>query len=193
MNTQRFHPLSDNEMTPEQRRVAQVLIDGPRRGLPGPFHALLRSPELADRVRQLGDYIRFSNSLPPNLCELIILLVARYWSAQFEWHAHRRLSREAGLDPSVADAIAEGRRPGVLSPDESLVYDFCGELLANKDVSDATYAAAISRFAERGVIDMVGTVGYFGLVAMVLNAERHPLPEGATPLPPLTNSVHSPS
>ena len=185
MTKQRFKPLSESEMTPEQRRVARVLMDGPRHGLPGPFHALLRSPELADRVRQLGDYIRFNNSLPSKLCELIILLAARHLSAQYEWHAHRRISREAGLDPAIADAIAEGRRPTTLSADETLVYEFCSELLKANDVCDTTYSAALERFSERGVIDIVATVGYFSFVAMVLNTERHPLPEGATPLPQL--------
>lgn len=185
MTTQRFKPLAESEMTVEQRKVADILIKGPRKGLPGPFHALLRSPELADRVRQLGDYVRFSSSLPAVLSELIILIVARYWSAQYEWYAHRRLSREAGLQPHIVEAIAEGRRPSPLSPDEALVYDFTNELLTGKDVTDKTYARAIERFTERGVIDMIGTAGYFCFVSLVLNGERHAIPPDAKPLPRL--------
>src|SRR5262249_10859320 len=115
MAAERFRSLSDDEMTPEQQRVAAALRNGPRRGLPGPFHALLRSPVLADRVRQLGDYIRFESSLPDPLRELAILIVARFWSAQYEWHQHRRIALEAGLDPAIPDAIAAGRRPNRMS------------------------------------------------------------------------------
>jgi 4-carboxymuconolactone decarboxylase len=111
-------------MTAEQRCVAQKLLDGPRHGLPGPFHALLRSPELADRVRSLGDYVRFQNSLPAKVRELVIMMVARFWSAQYELHAHHRHAHKAGLDPTIADAIDEGRRPDHLDVEEALVYDF---------------------------------------------------------------------
>src|SRR6516162_2477371 len=85
----RFAPLSDQDMTPEQKRVAHAVASGPRGGLRGPFHALLRSPELADRVRLLGDFVRFESAFPAPLRELAILLVARFWSADYEWHAHR--------------------------------------------------------------------------------------------------------
>jgi 4-carboxymuconolactone decarboxylase len=179
MAKERFKPLEQEAMTAEQRRVAQVLLDGPRHGLPGPFHALLRSPELADRVRSLGDYIRFQNALPAKVCELIILMVARFWSAQYEWHAHRRHSLKAGLDPAIADALDVGRRPDHLDVEEALAYDFVSELLEHKDVSDLTYQAAIDRFGERGVIDMVSTAGYFCFVSLVLNMERHPIPKDA--------------
>ena len=179
MGTERYEPLEQEAMNEEQRRVAQVLLEGPRHGLPGPFHALLRSPELADRVRSLGDYIRFQNSLPAKVRELVILMVARFWSAQYELHAHRRHSRTAGLDPATADAIVEGRCPDRLDAEEALAFDFVSELLEHRDVSDRTYHAAIARFGERGVIDMVSTAGYFCFVSLVLNMERHPIPEDA--------------
>jgi len=179
MEKERFKPLEKEAMSAEQRRVAQALIDGPRHGLPGPFHALLRSPELADRVRSLGDYVRFQNSLPSKVCELVILMVARFWSARYEWHAHRRHARKVGLDPAIIDAIDEGRRPDRLDAEEALVYDFVSELLEHKDVNDLTYHSAIDRFGERGVIDMVSTAGYYCVVSLVLNMERHPVPEEA--------------
>jgi 4-carboxymuconolactone decarboxylase len=179
MGKERFKPLEIEEMSEEQRRVAQALLDGPRHGLPGPFHALLRSPELADRVRNLGDYVRFQNSLPAKVLELVILMVARFWSARYEWYAHRRHACNAGLDPAIIDAIDEGRRPDRLDAEEALVYDFVSELLNLKDVNDLTYSAAIDRFGERGVIDMVSTAGYYCFVSLVLNTERHPVPEDA--------------
>jgi 4-carboxymuconolactone decarboxylase len=176
---ERFKPLEQEAMTTEQRRVVQTLLDGPRHGVPGPFHALLPSPELADRVRSLGDYVRFQNSLPAKVRELIILTVARYWSARYELYAHRRHARNAGLDPAIADAIVEGRRPEGLDAEEALAYNFVNELLEHRDVSDPTYRVAIDRFGERGVIDMVSTAGFYCFVSLVLNTERHPVPEDA--------------
>jgi 4-carboxymuconolactone decarboxylase len=181
----RFTPLSDETMSADQRRVAQSLISGPRGGLRGPFHALLRSPELADRVRHLGDYVRFESSVPAPLGELAILVVARFWSAHYEWNAHRKHAVAAGLDPAIADAIETGRRPAMLSADETLVYDFVSELFHNKDVSDATFEAAKARFGERTVVELICLAGYYGFVSLVLNANRTPVPEGGKPLPPL--------
>src|SRR5215468_10425843 len=129
--SQRFKPLSQHDMTLDQQRVAEAVASGPRGGLRGPFHALLRSPDLADRVRHLGDYVRFES----------VVLVARFWSAHYEWNAHRKHADAAGLDPSVADAIEVGKRPAKLSDDETLVYDFISELLRDKDISDGTFAA----------------------------------------------------
>lgn len=185
MTQTRFQPLADAEMTAEQKRVAQTLLDGPRKGLPGPFHALLRSPELADRVRALGDYIRFGNSLPDASRELVILLAARFWSAQYEWQAHRAIALKAGLDAEVAAAIAEGRRPHSLSADQALIYGFVQQLLVDKDVDDATYDAALTRFGERTLLDIICIAGYFSFVSLILNAKRHPIPEGTVPLAPL--------
>lgn len=181
--SQRFEPLSRHDMTLEQQRVAQAVASGPRGGLRGPFHALLHSPELADRVRHLGDYVRFESTVPAVLRELAILLVARFWSAHYEWNAHRKHAVAAGLDPSIADAIEVGRRPATLSADEALVYDLVAELLHDKDVSDATFAACKERFGERMIVELIGTAGYYGFISLVLNAARTPVAEGGRLLP----------
>jgi 4-carboxymuconolactone decarboxylase len=181
--SQRFTPLSQHDMTLDQQRVAQAVATGPRGGLRGPFHALLRSPELADRVRHLGDYVRFESVVPAALRELAILLVARFWSAHYEWNAHRKHAIAAGLDPSVADAIETGKRPAKLSPDETLVYDLMTELLHDKDISDATFAAAKTRFGEQMLIELIGTAGYYGFISLILNASRTPVAQGDKPLP----------
>lgn len=184
--SQRFKPLPQHDMTVDQQRVAQVVAGGPRGGLRGPFHALLRSPELADRVRHLGDYVRFESTVPAALRELAILVVARFWSAHYEWNAHRKHAVAAGLDPSVADAIEMGRRPAGLSTDQALVYDFVTELLRDKDISDATFTAATARFGEQMIVELIGTAGYYGFVSLVLNAARVPVAEGGRPLPALS-------
>jgi 4-carboxymuconolactone decarboxylase len=169
-------------MTEEQRSVADAIQSGPRgAGLRGPFNALLRSPRLADLVQRVGAYVRFSSSIPAPLNELAICMAGRKWGAQYEFYAHRRLGIEAGLDPAILDAVAAGRRPAALSPDEALVYGFVTELLSTGAVPDAIYNPVVERFGERGVMDLVGAVGYYSLVSMVLNVAQVPLPEGETP------------
>jgi len=180
--SQRFKPLPQHDMTLDQQRVAQAVASGPRSGLRGPFHALLRSPELADRVRHLGDYVRFESTVPAALRELVILVVARFWSAHYEWNAHRKHAAAAGLDSSIADAIEMGERPAKLTVDEALVYDLIVELLHDKDISDVTFATAKARFGERTIIELIGTAGYYGFISLMLNAARTPVAEGGKPL-----------
>ena len=188
MTGPRFKPLPPEQLTAEQKRLAQALTEGPRGGVRGPFPALMRIPAFADRVRVLGDYVRFESSLPPALSELAILVVARFWTAQYEWYAHSRHAVKAGVDPSVPEAIAHGKRPPKLSADEALVYDVCSELLNARDVSDKTFAAAVARFGETTVLELVSLAGYYSFVSLILNANRTPVPADATPLPPLAGT-----
>jgi len=113
---------------------------------------------------------------------MAICMAGRKWTAQYEFYAHRRLALEAGLDAAILDAIAAGTRPAKLSNDEAIVYDFSTELLGTGQVSDASYARVKDRFGERGVMDLVGAIGYYSLVSMVLNVDRVPLPAGVKPL-----------
>lgn len=188
MAQRRLEELTSETMTAEQRRVADAIQSGPRgAGLRGPFNALLRSPELADAVQKVGEYVRFKSSIPPRLNELAIIIAGRRWTAQYEFYAHRQLALRAGLKAEIADAIAEGRRPTGMDADETIVYDFATELLNTGQVSDATYHRTLARFSERGVIDLVGAVGYYSMVSLVLNVAQVPLPEGENlPLKPLS-------
>ena len=137
-----------------------------------------------NRARSLSDYLRFNSSLPPRLSEFVILITAREWTQQYEWNAHYSLAMKGGLSPEIAKAVAEGRRPEKMAEDESALYDFCIELHRNRSVSDATYARALGKFGEQGLVDAVGLSGWYTLVAMVLNTARTPLPAGVAP--PLT-------
>jgi 4-carboxymuconolactone decarboxylase len=182
MSEQRFPELSPETMTEEQRKVADAIQSGPRgAGLRGPFNALLRSPDLCDLVQRVGAYVRFGSSIPAPLNELAICMAGRKWSAQYEFFAHRRLGIDAGLAPAILDAVAEGRRPESLSADETIVYNFVTELLSTGSVSDSNYQPVIDRFGERGVMDLVGAVGYYSLVSMVLNVAQVQLPPGVSP------------
>jgi len=106
----RYPELRPDQMTEAQKRVYQSIAGGPRGGVRGPFNALLRSPELADRVQKVGEYLRFSSSLPPRLNELAILVNARFWDSKYEWYAHRPLAEKAGLAAAIADSIGAGGR-----------------------------------------------------------------------------------
>ena len=176
--SRRFAVLTPEAMTDAQRTVHEAIAGGPRGGVRGPFNALLRSPELADRAQKLGEYVRFNTSLPPRLSELAILIVARCWSAQYEWHAHSQMAAKAGLPAPIIAALQKGERPAGMNEDEAAVYEFCTELHHEKQVGDAAYAAALQRLGERGIVDLMGISGYYTLVSMVLNVDRHPLPEG---------------
>ncbi len=182
MSSERFATQTLDEMVPEQRRAAEAILAGPRGGMRGPFKALLRSPDLADKVQRVGEYVRFRSSLHPRLNELGILLVGRYWTAQYEFYAHRELAEKAGLSPAICDAIAEGRQPEAMDEEERVVWSFGNELLQTKEVSDATFNAMKEKFGEQGVIDLVGAMGYYTIVSMVLNVDRVPLPPDAVPL-----------
>lgn len=183
----RLPPIPADQLTAEQKKVLEAIQSGPRGGgLRGPFHALVRSPDLCDLVQRVGAYVRFGTSLPQKLNELAICMAGRKWTAQYEFFAHRRLAIQAGLNPAIVDAVANGTRPQAMDADEAAVYDFVSELLASGHPSDARYEAVKSRFGERGVIDLVGAVGYYSLVSMVLNVAQVPLPDGeAPPLKPL--------
>jgi 4-carboxymuconolactone decarboxylase len=183
--TERFKTLSEAEMTPEQRQLAHAIISGPRKAMRGPFQALLRSPDFGDVVQKFGEYVRFRSILPEPLKEFAIMLTARHWTAQFEWFAHRQLGEKAGLAPAIGDAVARGARPSAMSADETMIYDFVTELLRTSEVSDRNFDTVKARFGERGVVELICTLGYYSTVSMILNVHRHDLPEGATPLPKL--------
>jgi 4-carboxymuconolactone decarboxylase len=174
----RFAPIALDDMTPDQRKIADRVISGPRQGLRGPYNALLRSPDLADRSERVGEYIRYKNSYSEPLKELAIIITARHWTAQYEWYAHRKFAEQQGISAAICDAIAAGKRPSGMTAEQAAVYDFCIELLQKGQVSDPTYAAIHDRFGERGVVDLIYTVGHYSTVAMILNVDRYPVPEG---------------
>lgn len=195
----RFKLIPLDQLTPEQQALSTAIKSGPRAKLAssgaskpgplgGPFNVWLRSPGIGNLVQQLGEEIRFRSSLAGKLNELAILVTARHWTSQYEWFAHHKLALEGGLDPKIAEDIAHGRRPGNMDADETLVYEFSRELHETQGVSDATYAKAVARFGERGVVDLITVNGFYGLVSMCLNVDGTPLPAGTPlPLPPLGN------
>ena len=196
-DTRRFQLIPIDKLTPEQQALTDAIKSGPRAKLAssgaskpgplgGPFNVWLRSPGIGNLVQQLGEEIRFRSSLAGKLNELAILVTARNWTSQYEWVAHHKLALEGGLDPKIADAIAQGQRPAGMDADETLVYEFSSELQQTQGVSDARHARAVARFGERGVVDLISVNGFYVLVSMCLNVDRTPVPPGTPlPLPPL--------
>ena len=177
----RFKPLTWETLSPAQLKMVENVMTGKRGSMQGPYNVLLRSPELGNLAQQFGAHTRFNSSLPLALNELAILLVARFWTCQFVWWAHRRIAREGGLDETLIQAISSGQGPQNLTADTAAVYHFCDELLRTCAVSDSCYAAAVKLFGEAGVVDLMGTMSYYTLVSMSLNVDQYPLPDGALP------------
>jgi 4-carboxymuconolactone decarboxylase len=170
----RMPPLAREAMDDAQRAAADELTAGPRKGVKGPFVAMLRSPGLMQHVQKAGEYLRFNSALPRRVSEFATLVTARDWRQQLEWAVHAGLAQQEGTSAATVEALRVGRRPSTMSDEEAFVYDFVTELTVNRGVDDATYRAAVDRFGERGVIDLVGVVGYFTLVSMVLNVAHTP-------------------
>ncbi|HYR42895.1 MAG TPA: carboxymuconolactone decarboxylase family protein [Terriglobia bacterium] len=177
----RFKPLKWDEMTPAQKTMMEHLVAGARAGAGGPFNVLLRSPEMGDLAQEFGASTRFRSSLPRKLNEMAIIITARYWTAQYEWNAHRKAAADNGLNESIIQAIAAGKRPASMDAGETVVYNFSTELLNTKHVSDALFKATVDKFGERGVVDLMGVIGWYQFVSSLLNVDRYPLPEGAKP------------
>jgi 4-carboxymuconolactone decarboxylase len=177
----RFKPLKYDEMTPEQKIMIDHLLAGERGGANGPFNVLLRSPEVGDLAAQFGGAMRFRTGLPKDVSEVIIIMTGRYWMAQYEWYSHKAAALLNGVNPAIVDAIATGRRPAGMPPEMEAAYNLIDELLTSHQVTDATFKAAVDRYGERRVVDMVGLSGWYGLVSMLLNVDRYPLPQGVQP------------
>jgi 4-carboxymuconolactone decarboxylase len=177
----RFQPLTYDQMTPPQKTMVDHILAGPRGSLDGPYNMLLRSPEMGDLAQQFGASMRYQSSLPPKLNEFAIIITARAWTAQHAWAVHKRTAIQAGLSPAICDAIADGRRPASMQPDEEAIYNFATELIDTRQVSDATFAAVKEKFGERGVVDLVGVLGYYQFVSMVLSVDRYPVAPGTQP------------
>ena len=179
----RFAESDPQTLTDAQRVVYDAMVAGPRGAVVGPFHPLLRSPELCARAQSLGAYLRFDSALPPRLSELAILVTARFWGAQFEWHEHAKFAAKGGLSDVIIERIRVGDDPRAsMQADEKAVYDFAHALHRDHVVDDATYAEATAQLGEAGVTDLVGLCGYYTLISMVLNTFEVPVPGGAKPL-----------
>ena len=176
----RFHPLTYADLDPAQKEIADAALTTGRTSFDGPMNITLRSPEMSKLGAPLTAYLRFkSTSIPPKLKQIGIMLTARFWGGQYVWYSHRQQALDAGLSAAFIDAMAAGERPANMTTDEAIVFDFCQELLAARQVDDASFKAMADRFGERGIVELVGLMGQYHTLTMLFAVDRYPLPDGA--------------
>src|SRR5215471_7209612 len=171
---ERFSELRLDQLTAEQQKMATILKTPPRNSEinTGPFNAYARSPGHGLLLLQVSDYVCFNSSLPPRLSEFAIMIAARHWSQPYEWRAHYPLAIKGGLDRQILVDLGAGTRPQGMKEDEAALYDFCTELYRDKNVSDAAFKAALAKFGERGVMDLIGIIGYYDIASMALIVQK---------------------
>jgi 4-carboxymuconolactone decarboxylase len=178
----RLPALSEDHLTASQRELLDSMRAGPRGGrvkIAGPFGVFLHAPGFGDLAQKLGAHCRYKTSISPRLSEFAILVTARLWRAQYEWHVHAPIAENAGVSPRTIQDIKAGRQPTRAAKDERAIHDFIRELYKTRRVSDRNYARVHAFLGDAGMVELVGIMGYYGLVAMMLNVFQVPLPEGA--------------
>jgi 4-carboxymuconolactone decarboxylase len=182
----RLAELHPTELSGAQREFQAALARSPRGASAhgGPFAVWLHNPQFGQRAQEFGAYVRYATSLQPRHSELAILVCARHWMAQYEWWVHAPIALQAGLPATALEAIRTGRQPSFGEPSDAVLYQFCMELLGTKHVSQATYAQALAAFGTQTLIEIVGVIGYYSLVAMTVLAfdAQPPVPSTFEPM-----------
>ena len=177
--------LSEHELTPQQRALLASIRSGPRggsTGIRGPFAVFLHAPVFGELAQQLGGHCRFKTTVPPRLSEFAVLLTAKFWRAQYEWYAHVPQAERAGVKKETINDIYRGRVPKSAPKDERAIYDFVQELYKTRRVSDRNFARVHTVLGDAATVELVGILGYYVLISMILDVFRMPLPQGE-PLP----------
>lgn len=177
----RFPQLTLDQLDAQQRPLGEQIVKVSSIGIGGPYNAMLRSPVLGQRLYDLFHYLRWETSVPLNLNEFAILIIARQWRSQVEWFAHAPLAAKAGLPEPIIAELKAGRRPSNMAEDEAAVYDFVSELTTARKVSDATFARAKQVFSDQQIVDLTAVAGNYVMVAMLLAMSEAAVPAGKEP------------
>lgn len=190
MTTERLPRLTPDQLDESQQSVYEAMVRGPRGhaaaefplvnddgSLAGPFNALVMAGDLGAAIQNVGEAIRFHGTLPPQSRELAILLVARSWRCDFEWYAHEPIGRRSGLSDHIIESVHAGEPPELDDPKTNAVHEVTIELLSTKELSDSTFEAGRAALGDRQFVELVSLVGYYGLLAGILNAFEVGLPE----------------
>jgi 4-carboxymuconolactone decarboxylase len=178
----RLPPIPADKMTEAQKKAVVEYKDLRKTDLTGPpWTVMLRDPDWIVPALEMRLHVQARPVLGNKLTEFAILIAAREWTNNYEWNAHSAAAAQAGLNAAIIAAVADGRRPEHAADDEEILYDFCAELLHNKSVSDATYARALAKFGEAGVVEIANIEGYYVYLSMIMNTARSPVPAGAKP------------
>lgn len=177
---ERIAMISPETLSPAQREVYDKIVAGPRGVVVGPLRVVLHSPQLADRWQALGEFLRYRTQLPAVVSELAIIMVGRYWNSQVEWFIHSAIAVESGVPVDVVEAIRTAQTPVFMDARDLAVYEYARELLEFGHVSDASYARATEAIGAVALVELTGLLGYYTMVAMMLNAHEVPLPTKGT-------------
>ena len=176
----RLPNVSREQLKPEEQKFSDEIV-GSRGSIRGPYGILLHNPDLAARVANTGTYVRFDFDLPNALKEVVILTTSREIKSQYEFTAHARLAREAGVSDDTIRAIAQGTAPQGLPADEAMLVRYTVELLRDRKISDTTFNAVKTKYGDRGVVDVTVLIGHYLLVGAILAAFDVELAPGMTP------------
>jgi 4-carboxymuconolactone decarboxylase len=180
-------PNNWDKLNPEQKKYVESILSGPRADISGPLGVMMVTPQLGDLAQKAIAYSRFAgregfSSVPPKLNELAILVIAKHWSAEYVWNAHHTAAVRYGITPEAVEAIRTGKRPAAMEKDVEAVYNFASEFISKREVSDATLHAAKNVLGgDRGVVDLVGTMGLYQISSMMVALDQTPLPQGTKP------------
>ena len=177
----RLPPLTADQLSPEQKRVSDAIAGG-RKTVRGPFPMWLRNPMLADHANQFGIALRDHSVIGRRIFELAVIVVCRAWSVQYAWSSHAPQAELQGIAPEIVAAIRDNRTPDFKKADERVVYDIATEIMATKELSQATYDRAIAQFGEQGTVELISTIGYYAMVGIFLKSFDVRPPDGSTPL-----------
>jgi 4-carboxymuconolactone decarboxylase len=180
MQSPRLAKLDENNLTAEQRALADSIKSGPRGQfkMSGPFAIFLHAPTFGELAQKLGGHLRFKTGVSPRLSEFAIMCTAQHWKAQYEWAMHEPMAVKQGVKPQTIRDIQSGRAPKSAPRDEMAIYAFIKELYAKKRVSTGAYNRVKKLLGDAGVVELVGILGYYAMVSMTLNTFKAPLPQG---------------
>ena len=179
----RLSPLDRTDLNAEQQEVLEAIEKGPRGtnnpgiGMIGPFGCWVRAPKVGYSIQALGEAIRFRGSLPENIKEVAICAVGAYYRSKFEFAAHRRLAKLAGVNEKALDQMVAGEEPD-LAGDELLAFTIASQMVNQHSLMDETYWLGVRAFGETGMIELTATIGYYCLISLTLNTFRIPLTDG---------------
>jgi len=180
-------PNNWDKLTPDQKKYVESILSGPRGDITGPLGVMMVTPQLGDLAQKAIAYARFAgregfSSVPPKLNELAILVVAKHWSAEYVWNAHHTAAVRYGISPEVVEAVRTGKRPPAMEKDVEAVYNFATEFITKREVGDSTFQSARTVLGgDRGLVDLVGTMGLYQISSMMVALDQTPLPPGTKP------------
>ena len=199
MPSPRLGPLTPDDLDEDQRALYDAVVESPRAQLPlfrkyalredgslsGPFDAWLRTPALGGLLERVGMGLRELTAMPPAVREVSILVVGAAWRATFEWFAHSRMARSAGVPEAVIDAIGRQQTPDIEDPAMLAAHDVAHELVHGRGITDATYERAMDVLGERGLVEVVCNVGYYQMISGILESFQPPLHPDIDGPPPI--------